>query len=285
VPESRHLGAAVLVDAEGRVVDSRGDASALFYPRSAAKSLQATAMLRLGADLDGPHLAIAQSSHTGTPQHLQLVDDVLQAARLGREHLGCPEAWPRRPAAIREVASAQRVMMACSGKHAGFLSTAVQVGADPSTYLELAHPVQQAVAATIADLSGEHVAHWGVDGCRAPTPVISLTGFARAVGRAVREHPQLIASAVTAPWAIDEPGGENAVVIAATGALAKTGAEGVLVIASPQGWVLVVKALDGAERVGTPVALELLARNGLHARETVDDILAAVGDPAVRVVA
>jgi L-asparaginase II len=283
VPESRHLGAAVLVDADGRVIDSLGDPAALFYPRSAAKALQAFAMLDLGAPLGGAHLAIAMASHAGTAAHVGLVDDILSSAGLDRSALRCPETWPESPAAIREVDEPARVTMTCSGKHAGFLCGAVQVGADPATYLERTHPVQQAVASAIEQLAGETVDSWGVDGCRAPTPVLSMTGFARAVGRAVRERPELLTAARETPWAIDAVGGQNAVVIAETGAFAKTGAEGVMVIALPTGETVVTKALDGADRVGTPVALELLARAGLQTRDVVDGILANVGNRALRI--
>lgn len=283
-PESRHLGAAVLVDADGRVAESWGDPARLIYPRSAAKPLQAAAMLSLGVPLRGPQLAIAMASHAGTPEHVALVAQMLGDAGLGPDALACPEAWPRRPEMIRHAERAERITMTCSGKHAGFLGTSVHIGADPATYLRREHAVQQAVAATVSAFAGEDIAHWGVDGCRAPTPVLSLAGFARAVGRVIREQPALLDAAREAPWAIDEERGENAAVIRETGAFAKTGAEGVMAIALPGGETVVVKALDGAERVGTAVALEILARADLVARETVARVLAAAGHPGVRVV-
>ncbi len=283
VPESRHLGAAVLLDADGRVLESLGDPGALIYPRSAVKPLQATAMLRLGAPLAGAQLAIAQASHFGTPAHVAVVDEILTEAGLGREHLGCPESWPRRLSAIRGREHRERVTMTCSGKHAGFLCATVHAGADPATYLTREHPVQQQVARVIEEFAGEPVAHWGVDGCLAPTPVLSIAGFARAIGSVMRAHPELLEAARMAPWAIDDEGGENAVVIAELGAFAKTGAEGVMVFALASGETVVTKALDGSERVGTPVALELLVRAGLVARERADGILDAVGYRGLRV--
>lgn len=283
IPESRHLGAAVLVDADGRVAEALGDPGALIYPRSAVKPLQATAMLRLGAPLTGAQLAIAQASHFGTPAHVEVVDGILSEAGLGRADLGCPESWPRRLSAIRGMEHRERVTMTCSGKHAGFLSAAVRSGSDPAGYLDRQHPVQQEVGRVIEEFAGESVAHWGVDGCLAPTPVLSIAGFARAIGAVLRAHPELLAAARTAPWAIDDEGGENAVVIAELGAFAKTGAEGVMVIALETGETVVVKALDGSERVGTAVGLEILARAGLVSRDSVDRVIAQAGHPGVRV--
>ena len=285
VPESRHLGAAVLVDADGRVIEALGDPSALIYPRSAVKPLQAAAMLRLGAPLGGAHLAIAQASHFGTPVHVALVDDILGAAGLDRTALGCPQSWPRRSSAIRTMERPERVTMTCSGKHAGFLAAAVRSGSEPSTYLQRDHPVQQEVARVIEEFAGESVSHWGVDGCLAPTPVLSIAGFARGVSAVLRAHPELLAAVREAPWAVDDEAGENAVVIAELGALAKTGAEGVMVIALETGETVVTKALDGSERVGTPVALELLVRAGLIDRATADGIRDAVGHRGLRVTA
>lgn len=283
IPESRHLGAAVLVDADGRVIEQLGDPHALIYPRSAVKPLQAAAMLRLGAPLSGAHLAIAQASHFGTPVHVGLVDDILGEAGLDRTALGCPESWPRRSGAIRGMERPERVTMTCSGKHAGFLSAAVRSGSDPAAYLRREHPVQQEVARVIEEFAGETVAHWGVDGCLAPTPVLSIAGFARGVGSVLRAHPELLAAVREAPWAIDDEAGENAVVISELGAFAKTGAEGVMVIALETGETVVVKALDGAERVGTAVGLELLTRAGLASRDSVVRVRDVAGHRGVRV--
>ena len=46
--ESRHLGAAAVVDASGRVLRAVGDVGATVYPRSTLKPLQAIAMLEAG---------------------------------------------------------------------------------------------------------------------------------------------------------------------------------------------------------------------------------------------
>ncbi len=110
-----------------------------------------------------------------------------------------------------------------------------------------------------------------------------IAGFARGVGSVLRAHPELLAAVREAPWAIDDEAGENAVVISELGAFAKSGAEGVMVIALETGETVVVKALDGAERVGTAVALELLTRAGLVSRDSVARVLDAAGHRGVRV--
>lgn len=281
--ESRHLGAAVLVDARGSVLQSWGDAGALIFPRSAAKPLQATAVLSTGVELAGEQLALASASHAGTPAHVAVVEGMLSAVGLDENALQCPADWPLDSAARTEATGRRRITMNCSGKHAAFLTAAVVNGWSTADYLDPAHPVQQAVASTIENLAGERVAHWGIDGCNAPTPVITLTGLARSFSRVVTSESPLVGAMHAHPWAVDGPGRENAVTIAETGVLAKVGAEGVLVLATGDGHAVALKTLDGADRARTAVGLEILVRTGLLARERADAVLAVVGTPGLRV--
>ncbi|MBX3194445.1 MAG: asparaginase [Microbacteriaceae bacterium] len=283
VIESRHLGAAVLVDGDGGIVEALGDPAALIYPRSAAKPLQATAVLGMGVRLEGEELVLAAASHAGTPAHVAIVERMLAAAGLDEGALRCPADWPLDSDARTAAAGRRRIAMNCSGKHAAFLAAAVHGGWSTEDYLDPAHPVQAAVAATVAELAGEPVAHWGVDGCLAPTPVLSLAGLARSFSRVVTSGSPLPAAMRAHPWAVDGPGRENAVTIGLAGVLAKVGAEGVLVLATDDGHAVAVKTLDGAGRARTPVGLELLVRAGLLERDRADAVVASVGDPGIRV--
>ncbi len=92
--ESRHVGAAVLVDADGSILDSLGDPAALIYPRSAVKPLQATAVLATGLPIDGEELVLAAASHAGTPAHVAVAERMLAAAGLDEGALQCPADWP-----------------------------------------------------------------------------------------------------------------------------------------------------------------------------------------------
>jgi len=286
--ESRHFGAAVLLDADGSLLDSLGDPAALIYPRSAVKPLQATAVLGTGLALEGEQLALAASSHAGTPAHVAVVERILAAAGLDESALQCPAGWPLDGAARAAVTppagpGPRRITMNCSGKHASFLAASVHAGWSTADYLDPSHPMQQAVAATIADYAGETVTHWGIDGCNAPTPVISLAGLARSFGRLAASDSPLPAAFIAHPWAIDGPGRENAVTIEETGVLAKLGAEGVLVLATASGHSVAVKSLDGANRPRTLVALELFVRAGLVPRDRADAVIAAVVEQGLRV--
>ncbi len=75
--ESRHRGAAVVVDSDGRLVHAWGDAAKVVYPRSAIKPLQALVLIETGAAdayrLTDTELALASASHGGCPEHTEAV--------------------------------------------------------------------------------------------------------------------------------------------------------------------------------------------------------------------
>jgi L-asparaginase II len=277
--ESRHLGAAVLVDAEGRVVRALGDPTALVYPRSTLKLVQAAAVELLGVVFDTEQTVLSAASHAGTPAHVAVVERMLADAGLDASALRCPADWPGDPAVRAAASEPLAITMNCSGKHAGFLAAAAAHDWPLESYLEQDHPVQTQVRELTAELSGELPAHWGVDGCGAPVPVMTLVGLARAVSHTARAGTVLGDAIRAQPWAIDGPGRTNTVTIERTGLVAKLGAEGVLVLVTPAGEAVALKMLDGAHRATTLVGLELLAREGLLARDVTDETAAAVAPP------
>ena len=75
--ESRHRGAVVAVDGDGKIVFSIGDIDAPTFPRSACKAMQALPLMESGAaDAYGfgdKELALACSSHNGEDEHAALI--------------------------------------------------------------------------------------------------------------------------------------------------------------------------------------------------------------------
>jgi L-asparaginase II len=287
--ESRHLGAAVLVDAKGTLVRSLGDASALIYPRSTLKPLQAVAVLRAGAPLVGAQVVLASASHAGSPEHLAVVRSILDAAELPASALQCPVDWPLgreyRDDLVRSGDGPSRMHMNCSGKHAAFLLACVVNGWTTEDYLEPDHPLQVLVRDTVVELTGEPVEHSGTDGCGAPVHAVSLEGLARAVGRvssADSGNAAVLTEAILAnPWAIDGVGRANTLVIEELGLIAKLGAEGVLVLGAKSGAAVAVKILDGGSRAATLVALELMVEAGEVSRSAATEVLERSLEPVL----
>lgn len=284
--ESRHLGAAVVVAADGSVLRALGvgvseQPEALVYPRSSLKPLQALAVLRSGVDIDSAQLVLASASHAGTPEHVRVVDELLAQAGLDEDALQCPLDWPldvQSASVARTSGEPKRVTMNCSGKHAAFLLACVENGWTTADYLDPGHPLQQLVRTTIEEFTGEEVGHVGVDGCGAPLFAVTLRGLATALSRVAQrlepETARLADAILRNAWAIDGPGRANTVVIEELGLVCKGGAEGVMVMAAADGTAVALKVLDGAQRATTLIALELMAQFGAIPRADADRVIA-----------
>lgn len=272
VIESRHLGHAVLVDPDGRIITSVGDPSTPLFPRSAIKPWQAAACRRAGAmfggaPLDGEALAIAAGSHVGTARHLDLVAAMLADADLTEGDLQCPAVVPADPdtaaAYARRGDGPTRLAYNCSGKHAGMLLACRANDWSRDDHLVPEHPLQDAVRRWLETAVDSPVLATVVDGCGAPQFAVPLLGLARAAGRLHMgdEHARATTAAMRAhPWAVQGPGRSDTVLMEQVdGLVAKAGADGVQLLATADGWAVVVKVLDGAARAALPAALDLLS--------------------------
>lgn len=262
--ESRHAGAAVVLDPAGAVALTLGDVETPILPRSSLKPLQALGSVTAGAELAGERLALATASHSGTDRHVAVVRGILDQAGLDESHLGCPAAWPTdtatRDELVRELGSPQRIRMNCSGKHAAMLTTCLRAGWPTADLLDPAHPLQRRIRATIERITGS-LTHdiVGVDGCGAPVFATDLVGLARgfrtlvsaapgsrerAVADAMRQHPQLVGGSTS---------GDTLLMTRVPGMLVKLGADGVQAFALPDGRAVAFKIADGGERARLPL--------------------------------
>lgn len=280
--ESRHVGAGVVVDATGTVIDSVGDVTASIYPRSTMKPFQALAVRRAGALFSDEELVLTTASHAGTAAHQALALHMLESFDHVEADLGCPPDMPFDRGTARTMDGPRRLAMNCSGKHAGMLAACRVNGWDEATYLDIEHPLQQRVRSVVEEYTHETVDLVGTDGCGAPVFPLTLTGLARGfagiVARADEDSAALTDAVLAHPWAIDGVGRANTVTIERLQVLAKLGAEGVMVMGLPGGAAAAVKVLDGSQRAGTLAALALLERNGLVASDGVAEVLEATGE-------
>jgi L-asparaginase II len=285
--ESVHRGAVVVLDADGAVAFSAGDVRRPVLPRSSNKPLQATALLGAGwVPRSSEELAIAAASHSGEDGHRDLVAGMLAAAGLGPDDLGCPPALPMheptRAAWISGARGPDRVAMNCSGKHTGMLSACVAAGWPTEGYLDPAHPLQQAIAARLAEAAGEPVTAVVVDGCGAPQHALSLRGLARGVLSLVSgpegSAGRAVADAMRAhPWLVAGTGREDTGLMGAVdGLLVKGGADGVHVAALPGVGAVALKLDDGGDRARTPVLTAGLRRLGVPAERLAPWLLVPV---------
>ncbi|MFL0411421.1 asparaginase [Microbacterium paludicola] len=275
--ESRHGGSALVLAPTGDVVARLGDPDALILPRSSLKPLQAVAVVTAGAALQGEQLALATASHAGTDRHAAVVREMLSAAGLTEDHLGCPASWPSdtatRDAMVREHLEPAAIRHNCSGKHAAMLTACVATGWDVSGYLDSAHPLQVHIREVVERLTGEKIADTVVDGCGAPVHAMTLSALARGIHRLGtsserspfalhRSAGALVRAVRENPWTVDGPGRSDTLAIERFGVFSKLGAEGVQIMVAPDGTTVAMKTLDGSLRAAPLVALQLLANAG-----------------------
>ena len=269
----------VVLGPDGRAVLRAGETTAAAFPRSANKPMQAVGMLRAGLDLEGKLLALAAASHSGEAFHVAGVREILAGAGLDEAALRCPPALPLDERALRQVlrdgGDADRVHMNCSGKHAAMLAACAAAHWPTESYLDPGHPLQREIRRTVEDLSGEPVAAVGVDGCGAPLFGLSLTGLARAFRTMVRAEPgaaqRRVADAMRAypDWTSGTSRPESALMEAVPGLLLKSGAEGVMAFAWPDGHAAAIKIEDGAARALPAITVALLRSLGVGAADGV----------------
>ncbi|MEV6959869.1 asparaginase [Streptomyces sp. NPDC051207] len=271
--EGIHYGSVVVLGTDGQVRLQLGDIEAACYPRSALKPVQAVAMVRAGLPLDGELLALTAASHSGEERHVAGARRILEAAGLTEQHLRNVPDLPYEPVArdawVREGRMPSRLAQNCSGKHAAMLYTCKLNGWSLDDYLDPGHPLQQAVAESVENLTGQRVAQVSVDGCGAPLFSISLHGLARAAARITTAAPgtpeALVADAMREHAEMVSGSGRDvaALMRAVPGLLTKDGYEGVQVAALPDGRAVAVKIADGANRARVPVTAAALARAGV----------------------
>jgi L-asparaginase II len=224
-------------------------------------------MVALGWQPTFEQLALACASHDGTDRHIDVARSTLRAAGLTDDALLNTADLPlNRPVADALVAAggtAAPVYMNCSGKHAAMVATCRANGWPIENYLDVDHPLQLAITARIADLSGA-VVHIGVDGCGAPAHVTSVRGLAKAF-RALAMERSLVWTAMTShPELV---GGDRRdatrIMRLVPELMAKDGAEGVFAAALPDGRAAAVKIADGNGRAAGVVLAAVLRTVGV----------------------
>ena len=97
--------------------------------------------------LGNEHIALACASHSGEKRHVETAQAWLAKVGLSEADLECGTHAPRLQGTIEELARAGRMPTPafnnCSGKHSGFLTTAVQYGEPTKDYIKYNHPVQR----------------------------------------------------------------------------------------------------------------------------------------------
>ena len=271
IVESKHFGHLVALDKTGAPALIKGDPNALIYPRSAIKSIQASAMVRAGLDQEVRHLALICASHSGSRAHTEVALEILKTAGLTESALQCV---PDRPIGVQERKDwgdkePTRLAMNCSGKHAGMLATCVVNKWPIESYLDPTHPLQVAIREELETLAGEKVVHISVDGCGAPLFLLSIGALARAFHNLATSadpiHKKVIAACLAFPEMVAGIGrGDTELMKQVPGLFMKVGAEGVQSAFYKDGSTVVFKVSDGAERAHQVILQDAFGKMGIN---------------------
>ena len=256
--EATHRVHAVAVRG-GEIVAAAGDPSLTCFMRSSSKPLQALPLVRARDDLAEDELAIACASHRDTPAQVTAVRALLARAEATEDDLELGSQEGRPPGLVHNN---------CSGNHAGMLALCRAQGWPTQGYRLAEHPVQRAclaVHAEAAEVEADAL-ETGTDGCGIVTFLLTLERTAHAFSRleslaggatvaaAMRARPDLVGG-------VD--GADLLLMRGAPGWLAKSGAEGLICAAGPDGTGVALKSEDGASRAHAPALAAFLGRLGV----------------------
>lgn len=281
--ECIHAGAIAVVNGQGKLLASAGDAEWLTFTRSTLKPFQALPLMEAGGaahfGFDSAQVAMLCASHSGEDMHVAQVERMLAASGTSYKRLQCGCHVPYfvelglpagRPGPYDER------WHNCSGKHAGFAAYCVQHGLPLDDYLAPEHALQQAIRRDVALAFDMHESAlvMGIDGCSAPNYAAPLSRLARAFARlasgekdsrfgasyallsqAMSQHPDLVSGSLRNDEAFMRIGGSDWV--------SKVGADGVQVVASKsRGEALAIKIIDGSKPALFAASVEAMAQLG-----------------------
>lgn len=283
LPECIHAGAIAVVNLQGQLLASAGDADWLTFTRSTLKPFQALPFLEAGGatrfGFDSAQVAMLCASHNGEDKHVAQVERMLSASGTSYKRLQCGCHVPYfvelgvpagRPGPYDER------WHNCSGKHAGFAAYCVQHGLPMDNYLAPEHPLQQAIRRDVAlafDMD-ENALALGIDGCSAPNYAAPLSRLALAfarlasgeadsrfgasyalLGQAMSQHPDLVSGTARNDEAFMRIGAGDWV--------SKVGADGVQAMASrSRGEAFAIKIIDGSKPALFAASVEVLQQLG-----------------------
>jgi L-asparaginase II len=301
--ESRHRGFLAAVEPNGNIIAQLGDLTTRTHFRSAAKPFQALPILFTGAadhfQFTAQEIAIISASHNGEPQHVAVVQAILDKIGLPETALQCGAHLPYDEVTAKQLRTSGQAPQVlhnnCSGKHAGMLALAKYLRHPIESYLAPEHPVQRLIRTTLARFAAVAETEIGIaiDGCSAPVFILPVEAMARSYAQLVGiEYTEIAADQKLAQAAkrLIEAFSAHPMMIGGTRnrldtdlmqvahsqLISKVGAEGVQLLGVlpcaryPHGLGIALKVEDGdSRRARDPIVIETLRQLGVLNEEQV----------------
>ena len=188
-----HYGALAVVDSSGTIIASYGNPHVICFLRSSAKPFQALPLIEAGGvqkwSLTPKEIAIICASHSGTDEHVRILNDLQAKIQVKEKDLLCgvhpPTDEATRESMRRRGENPTPNRHNCSGKHTGMMPLARLMNTNIENYIDGEHPVQKRILQTFSEMCNFHIENIaiGIDGCSAPVFAIPLEnaafGYAR----------------------------------------------------------------------------------------------------------
>ncbi|MBL7012920.1 MAG: asparaginase [Candidatus Marinimicrobia bacterium] len=288
--ESIHVTFGAIVNGKGELIHSFGDPHYLTCIRSSLKPFQAAASIKAGAvDAAGfseKEIALMCASHHGEKIHVDTAKSMISKLGYTVAHYECGSHYPAdRPSRYKEIKKGNEPLPYhnnCSGKHAGMLSLAKFLDADPKGYTSQDHIVQKTIIGQLKEYLYLDDIPFGIDGCSAPTPFLTLVSIAQLFQKLGSNHYPELKRAYQAmthnPYMIAGRNNFDSLFTQALNGrgLTKGGGEAVrgisLKVSETENWGIALKVLDGNARVMPIVVMTLLEKLELFSKDELDSL-------------
>ena len=183
--ESVHEVYSTVINEDGEIIFKTGREDYLICVRSSLKPFQASASILEGAieaaRFSESEIALMCASHNGELIHVETAKSMMKKIGFNED---CYECGSHPPYDLESREMFQRKGFTsfhnnCSGKHAGMLALSKYIESDIKNYIKHNHPVQIKIFDQIKRLTKKKVLRFGIDGCSAPTPFLSIKDIAR----------------------------------------------------------------------------------------------------------
>ena len=274
--ESKHRLYAAVVNSEKKIIKEYGKLRSTIPARSTLKPFQSAAILKEGCfkkyNFQNNEIALTCASHNGQEKHVAVAKKMLKNLKLKISDLECGF---HRPFINDKKTKITNLHNNCSGKHIGMLCLSKSISKNHNGYIKKNHAVQKHILEYLESLLNKKIKKYGIDGCSAPTPFLSIQEiaylYAKLISGKKRELSQIYKIIKKNPFMIagDKRFDTYFIKKSKTG-ISKVGAEGLLAIGIKKGSQnigICIKTEDGSNRARETVAIEILKQNNLLNKE------------------
>ncbi|MEW5821403.1 MAG: asparaginase [Cyanobacteriota bacterium] len=288
VVEASFYGWVLVVNSRLNILRSLTYSDNICYMRSCEKPLQALCSKKFNAidkyNIIESEIAMSYSSHTGSSEHINQLENILNKTGVSQNQLHCgihpPIDKEERHRLIREGIKPSVLHNNCSAKHLFVLASCKASGWPLDNYTDPAHPVQREIIEIVKYYCQTDTLKIGIDGCSMPIhamPLLNMgAGFAKYFDGST-EYAEILADAVSKyPHLAGGYGRIDSAIIQSSDGklLAKVGAEGLIIVtARHTGEALVVKLSCGNDYMRNYVVIEALKQLNWLANDPLDDEL------------